>query len=622
MKNVPLVLVLLTLATSALAATPKSYVDPRRAAAIAALLPEKPLGVGRPITDRTAWDMLGKLEGYQKTCRNADRINKEPIPDQSDDLYLIYSRTGSRDEWQKVAFDRRARLGQLVLAEGVRNDGTYLPKIKAYVAALCAEKTWVMPAHDHGLNNFNGKTVEIDLGSSALGWQMATAYWVLGDKLDAGTRTLMLENITRRIIEPFQARYTGRQPPLWWMNGTNNWTAVCLAGTVGAALATVEDRQTRAEFITAAERCGQNYLAGFTPDGYCEEGLGYWNYGFGNYVSLAEMVLQATGGKVDLLAPPAVKAAATFGGRIEIINGISPAIADCHIYPRPDAGLMYYINRRFALGLAGFDTLDTRGTRGLTEEMLYRFPNAASNTPPGSAANYELRTWFNNAGVLICRPAQGSACQLGVAIKGGRNAGSHCHIDTGSFTLVNHDKCIILDAGGERYTARTFSAHRWESKILNSFGHDVPVVAGALEQPGEKARAVVVRTDFTPAADTIVFDITSCYAVPDLQKIERTFVYSRQGAGSLTVTDHATFKTPQTLGTALLTVGKFTPGHAGPLLIEDGKQAVLVAVQATGATKLETQTIKEDGSSNPTRIGINLTEPATDAQITLTITPR
>ena len=45
-----------------------------------------------------------------------------------------------------------------------------------------------------------------------------------------------------------------------------------------------------------------NFLKGFTPDGYCGEGTGYWNYGFGHYVFLAEEIRLATGGQIDLLA--------------------------------------------------------------------------------------------------------------------------------------------------------------------------------------------------------------------------------------------------------------------------------------------------------------------------------
>ena len=87
------------------------------------------------------------------------------------------------------------------------------------------------------------------------------------------------------------------------MRAENNWNAVCLNCVTGTALQTLDSAEDRAWFIAVAEKLIGHYLdGGFTPDGYCVEGLGYWNYGFTNFVLLAENVRQATGGKVDLLA--------------------------------------------------------------------------------------------------------------------------------------------------------------------------------------------------------------------------------------------------------------------------------------------------------------------------------
>jgi uncharacterized protein YfaT (DUF1175 family) len=82
----------------------------------------------------------------------------------------------------------------------------------------------------------------------------------------------------------------GRQPEAFWLWATHNWNAVCLAGTVGTALAVVESSRDRAWFVAVAEERIRSFLRGFTPDGYCSEGLGYWNYGFGHYVWLGEML--------------------------------------------------------------------------------------------------------------------------------------------------------------------------------------------------------------------------------------------------------------------------------------------------------------------------------------------
>ena len=42
------------------------------------------------------------------------------------------------------------------------------------------------------------------------------------------------------------------------------------------------------------------YLSGFGDDGYCSEGAGYWNYGFGHYLYLAQIIYDYTDGMIDL----------------------------------------------------------------------------------------------------------------------------------------------------------------------------------------------------------------------------------------------------------------------------------------------------------------------------------
>ena len=118
---------------------------------------------------------------------------------------------------------------------------------------------------------------------------------------------------------------------------------------------------------------------------------------------------------------------------------------------------------------------------------------------------------------------------------------------------------VICDPGGEVYTKRTFSAHRYDSKVLNSFGHAVPVIAGKLQKAGADARGVILETNFTDAADTFKLDFRSAYAVPELQKLDRTFVFQRGETPSLEVRDEVKFSAPEKFETALVTWGKSNP---------------------------------------------------------------
>ena len=604
--------------------------DRARIAAIAEMLPESPVGVGRPIGDRQAWETVAAAPGFEDVVREAARLADQPIPEASDALFLDFSQTGNRTRFQRVRSIRHSRIPTLVLAECIENRGRFLEPIEEAIRVICAEKTWIYPAHDRSLKNFEGKTIEIDLGSAATSWNLATADYWLGDKLSDDVRKLIRSELDRRTFKPMESYVAQGKPRLWWATGTNNWNAVCLAGVTGSALATIESPERRAFFVAAAEKYVQYFLKGFTPDGYCSEGLGYWNYGFGHYVLLAETIHQSTAGRVDLMEEPNVDRIARFGPRMEILPGVYPALADCHVNSRPDVRLTAFASRRFGLGLAEVERRGLLLAGGPSSSLftlgVYGFANSASRAAVQESAADErpLRDWFPDAGILICRPASGGSSALGVALKGGHNAEHHNHNDVGSFVVALAGDTPLVDPGSEVYTARTFSGKRYESRVLNSFGHPVPVVAGKLQKGGRSAAARVVKTEFTDERDTVVFDLRAAYDAKDLQKLHRTFVFSRAHVGSLTITDEVEFATPQTSGTALVTFSEWTKSGPNRLVVGQGPAAVRVDLACDGhELEIEAEKIEEDLPHGriPIRLAVNLAEPVTAATITVTITP-
>ncbi len=641
----PLLLTLTALLLAALpgAAAPAPGVTPLdqdRVKAVAAMLPEKPNGPGQPITDRATWDALAAQPHYQNAVKRAEALLPQPLPEQSDDLYLEFSRTGQRTPFQKVAEARRSRLTPLVLAECVENKGRFLPAIEALIHAVSAERTWVLPATDEKLKNFNGEIIEVDLWSSKLGWNLALADYLVGERLSPAARQELRANVKRRVLDPYHTMIRGQSPPvfihgqrapsrtMFWLKASHNWNAVCLAGVTGAALTQIASREERAEFVAAAEKYSRNFLAGFTSDGYCSEGLGYWNYGFGHYVMLSETVRHATRGALDLLAVPEARMPATYPARIQIINNIAPAFADCGVFARPTPVVMYLLNRRLGLGLTRYGPETTKSIfPNLFETMIYGVegaavpPAAVTKTKATPASGPGLRDWFDQAGVLVGRPRPGSSARLGVALKGGHNAEHHNHNDLGSYVVVSGGRPVLLDPGSETYTARTFSSRRYESKLLNSYGHPVPLVAGTFQRQGRDAEARVLRADFTDAADTLELELTSAYPAPDLKSLRRTFVYSREGAGSLTVTDRVEMKSARTFGTAVLTLGSWQRQPDGSLLVRDGEETLRVEIDTGGRDfTVDAEEIREDAPVKPTRLGINLKEPVAEAAISLKIT--
>jgi hypothetical protein len=601
--------------------------DQAEIARVAAMLPERPTCFGRPITDRAAWETLAATSEGKAAIAAAERVLKTPMPEMTDEIYLIYSRTGSRTEGDRVDGQRRGRVGTLALAELVENKGRFLPELEKTIRSLCDEKTWVGVAHDGNLKNFHKKEITIDLYSSALAWHLATADNLLGDKLSPPTRELIRKEIQWRIFEPYHRMIAGKQS-LYWLTAEHNWNTVCLAGVTGAALALLDSRQERAFYILAAEKYSMNFLKGFPPDGYCGEGTGYWNYGFGHYVYLAEEIRLATGGKIDLLARKEALAPASFGARFEVLDGVYPAFADSSPGARPSGRLMSFLNERLGFGLPPARAERVQlGGGSLAEGLMYLFPVPASQKPQPAGRRVEVggpRSWFEQAGILICRPLAGSSSRFATAIIGNDNGVNHNHNDVGSYIVVLNGQVLIVDPGGETYTARTFSSRRYDSNVLNSFGHSVPLVAGKMQSAGAKAKAVTLKTDFTDAQDTLVFDIRSAYAVEGLQKLTRTYIFSRTGAGSLTVTDDVAFSQPEAFETALITLGQWKQTGPQMLRIEDGGAAINVQIDTGGAAfKIVPTEINEHVHTRklPVRLAIALESPVPQATVAVKIAP-
>jgi hypothetical protein len=585
----------------------------------------EPALLGAPITDRTYWDALVKRKSFKDHLTHARKEVETPMPKTTDELYLQFSKMGNRTNWQAVASQRRSRITRFVLAECLENKGTFLPAIEETIKELCKETTWVMPAHDRGLDNFKGKQIDIDLGSSGLSWQMALTYSLLGDRLKPKTRELLKDNLYRRTLNPFKDMVDGKRKRNWWMDTTNNWNAVCLAGVLGTAVAVSNDSAERKFFMDAAVTYSKNFLKGFTSDGYCTEGLAYWNYGFGNYLYLAELVRLTSKGAVDLWADEKVQLIARFGERIQIQNDIYPAFADCGVTSKPNSKLMTFVMVKYGFDWSAYKHARIiRPSGSLSDTLIYSQPKIRPVTKELSAKKESpLRTWFDKAGILISRPGVESSSKLAVAMKGGHNAEHHNHNDVGSYVIVLDNELLVADPGGEVYTSRTFSSKRYDSNLLNSWGHSVPVVAGQLQRTGKNSKGVVTEQTFTDTKDRVTFDVKSAYRQKDLKSLTRTFEYSRQEKGGLSVTDHVSFANPQTFETAMITFETIEKKTDSTFLIKGKKNALLLEIDTGGipfTTKIDT--IEEDikHPKLPKRLGIRLSKPTSKATVILRYT--
>ena len=556
----------MTAAVLLLAAASSAFVpeNAARVREIAATLPEKP----------TMVDIEFRADGDAKDVKPAARLAASPVDPFPNDLYLEFSRNGNRTHYQEWR-DRFLRsLGTLVSGEAAERKGRFAPAIAARLEAICAWPSWVLPAHDGNLGNFANTNVTVDLFSSDLARVLARFLGSVGDALPAETVRRVKNEVGRRVFAP----YLERPQAHWWFFGHNNWNAVCHAGCVIAALELIEDRTTRARFVEGAERGLPVFLEfGFEKDGYCSEGMSYWNYGFGHFLELGISVRRATGGKVDYFAHPRAVKAMRYAFAYRLDNDISPRFADGS--GNPDGDLV-------KIGL----------------EVWPELKAEADSTLP-------LRSEFPDGQVWLMRLPAGEGTGFAFGCKGGHNAEHHNHNDVGSYNVLVDGELVAGDVGGEVYTARTFSDRRYESKVINSYGHPVPRVGGRLQGTGRPYAARVVKTDFTDAKDTVILDITKVYDCPTLAELTRTFSFDR-AARTATVTDHVRFTAPTDFESPIMTTKPDRlKGH--------------YFVTAKGGDWEETEErLENPGRETPYRRTIRFKAPVAEATVSVTFGDR
>lgn len=596
--------------------------DMKRVSEIATMLPEKPAGLGAPYKDRQSWDALKRTGEYDKVLKQAAVMAGKEFPAWDDARYMRMFTHGDSQAGKDLLGERLKWLITLTWAECLENKGTYIPKLEKVITDLLYQKTWVYP------RNYNEKTYGglVELSTASYAHNFAQARYLLDDKLSPALRKEILDVLHKRAFQPLMSTVEGKNRSHGWITSTNNWNAVCLSGVTGAALAAIPDKTERAKYVAIAERYTKNFVAGFLDDGYCTEGLGYYNYGFGRYITLRENVLQATNGRLDFFNSPKIRKIAGFLPNMEIINGTYPAIADCKEGSRPGANIMYYVSRIFQLGLPAYDTISLAGaSNDLVADVLYVFPNAASKTGVTKVGSQEfsgLRSYFDAAGILTVRPARGSVATLGAVLKGGKNNEHHNHNDIGSYTIAVGDKVLMGDPGSIPYTAKTFGPERYTYKTIASYGHPVPLVAGQQQIPGAKASARIIRADFSETVDRFDMDITSGYEVQALKNLTRKFTYDRTGKGVLHVEDVFSYATPQPFETAVITRAQWQKLPSGQILLEENKQKLLLDIVSPDSPfEIKTEQISEVNSPAYTRIAIVLGNPLAAGTVKLTYKP-
>jgi hypothetical protein len=116
--------------------------------------------------------------------------------------------------------------------------------------------------------------------------------------------------------------------------------------------------------------------------------------------------------------------------------------------------------------------------------------------------------WISDIQLMLSRS---NDKKIVLAAHGGHNAESHNHNDVGDLIIYKDGKPLIVDAGRGNYTARTFSAERYNLWFTQSEYHNLPIVNGIGQKVGRTFEATEVNYENKGKTVGLKMDIGKSY---------------------------------------------------------------------------------------------------------------
>ncbi len=511
-------------------------------AALRAAAPKPPFP---PAADREGWVAIRQAIGEEKAGRiiaQAEEAARTPIPPLPATLWLEFQRTGRREGFQEPRQTRRTMMTHLALAECLEGQGRFLDPLLDVVWAILEESSWSLPAHQISLTDM--ARPHIDLGVAGTAIDLAELDLLLGAQLDPLVGQRIRWEVDRRCFTPYLTRHDW-----WWLYNSrlrrvNNWTAVCNAGVVGAAIYLEPDPARLAEMIARAARSLDDFLATFDADGGSSEGPGYWTYGFGNYCVFAEQVEWCTAGQIRFMDEPIIRKAAQFPLRTLLGPGVSVNFSDCDRNVTFIPAHLTYLARRLDLpDLMKFARAQPGHRR--QGELHWALRDLCWRPDPEPAGEFipNRHDWFSEMMWMLARYDPADPNALVLAAKGGHNGEMHNQNDVGNFVVHVNGETLIPDVGRGRYTRAYFGPERYTFFVNSSRGHSVPRPNGQEQLPGPQYGAALIAHEADAKVDRLTLELKGAYPPEaDLATLQRTVALHREAPrGWVEVVDEVAF---------------------------------------------------------------------------------
>lgn len=606
------------------------YPSAKQIEMLESFIPEETYQPSPSILNRTYWDKILNTESGKEYLENALlELNKAPEVPITDSIYRLANKDGNRGIYKPRYYRTMERLEHFVLAECLENNGRFLPQIEVYLKAIISMKSWLHPNHDDNENGvLEGRRVTIDLGARRFSSDLALAEVLLGDKLKENLRNNIKTELQTRIIDSYLTSTKTLDKNNTWIKSTSNWNSVCTSGSLFVAIATAKNREERVAAIGSTLNSMKYYLSGFGDDGYCSEGAGYWNYGFGHYLYLSQMLYDYSNGAINLFEadnPDKLINVGNFPERYQIHKGICAPFADGVSKVSNDGGFAYTMSAKYygaTMPEASEKSKSHDSFSAVYQLIEWNDQEAKENieSDTNSITDLPNYTYFDDIGMVISRGKQ--EVPFSIAMKAGHNAENHNHSDVGTYTIVLGKDIITGDIGAPSYRAGSFSPN---NKARSSWGHPVPKIDNQLQSNGRNFSGSISSTEFKENSDKVVINLKSAYEIETLKSLVRTFNNDKKGKGVISIEDKfsATKKVP--FGVAIMTLSEYEIINSNTVILITENQKIKAEVFGNGGQLIITDElvpVKHLREGAPAyRIGVDFTEPVSEGSITIKYTP-
>lgn len=322
------------------------------------------------------------------------------------------------------------RMSTLAMVYRIERQPEILQRIDVELKAVCAFSDW-NPQHF------------LDIAEMSFGVALALDW--AGEDLPKTTVSLAKKALIEKGIIP---SFNEDGERMFWINGHNNWNAVCHGGMIAASLAVADvDPELAAKTISRALDKLPNSLKEYAPDGVYPEGPSYWGYGT-SYTIIASNTLEtAFGSDFGISESPGFMKSAEF-----LLNATAPS---GNYFNFADSGDKYNGGVALLLSWFGAKTADAL----YFDHSFFQNPKEAgrfaglglvwlSQMDPKNTGKI-AQSWLGK-GTNPVAIFRGDSDYF-AGMKGGKAQLSHGNMDAGTFVFDLNGVRWVVDPGNQRY---------------------------------------------------------------------------------------------------------------------------------------------------------------------------